>query len=168
MNDKKRKMLIGLLVLFGICITAIGTEATDPTMEIYPEKPAPGSTVAFTAEVTDENVTGVWLLFNECKSGDLCYVRQNVSMDPIGDDKYEVEVTLEHEDATYIQYWLEVETSDGWQEYLKISKVYLEEKQNGGNSNNGDGEDKDTPGFEFIGVIISAMFILLIIYKRKR
>ena len=106
-NNIRQILMINILVI-GICSMISGTitaDELDIEVTIDPEEPLPESTVTFTVEVDDENITGVWLNYNECKSEDLCYVRQNISMNHASDDTYEATIDLEHDDATYVQYF---------------------------------------------------------------
>ena len=93
---------------------------------------------------------------------------------------YESSITLIHDDATYITYWLEFKANNVWQAYFKGddgkgTKITLSEPingddddddttSNGGNKNG----DTDTPGFGFISILISIMLILIFVYMRKR
>lgn len=161
------------IVLVGLCLTIISgfVVADEPTLELNPEKPYPQSDVTFTAEVTDENILEVRLEIQECNANtQICYPKQNLSMTEVSTGTYESTVTLQHADATYIQYTLKIKTTDGWDEYFKETKVNLSEKPSNGDTNgdkNGN-TNEDTPGFEFVGLALSVMFIMFILYKRKR
>ena len=156
----KRKTAFAVLIACAAFL-AVPVHAAEPTMEIDPDQPAPLSTVTFTAQI-DDTATAVRLLIQECNGNTgICYVRQNLSMSDMGDGSYQKTVTLEHEDATYIQYSLLVQTSNGWTTYLEETKVTLQEQQSNGDTNG-------TPGFELAGMLLAAMFIMVLVVWRKR
>ena len=145
------------------------SSAGEPTVDIKPASPTPESTITFTATVEDENTTEVRLVLQECDGNTgICFTKQNISMNSVDLDTYEISFALEHSEATYIQYSLLVKSNEGWKTYLDKTKFNLTEKQNGDNGKDNNNKDNDTPGFEFIGVLISVIFILLILNKRKR
>lgn len=182
MKKNTKNILIVTIVILGLHMSMVGSisAANLPTMEIKPPNPAPESTISFTANIEDENTTEVWIHIQECdENAGLCFPDsvKNESMTDLGDGKYEVSIALIHDDATYITYWLEVKTSDAWSNYFKGTdgkgtEITLSESGNGDDdddtSGNGGDESGGTPGFEFIGVLISAIFILFILNKRKR
>ncbi len=138
--------------------------SAQPIVTLNPVAPYPQSSVTVTADVTGIEATHVYIIVQECngKTG-ICYPdEQNASMTQKTTNTYETTMTLKHNDATYIQYTLVVENNEGWTKYLNLTKAYLSEKP----SDNG--ESSDTPGFEFIGLGFSIMFISFILYKRRR
>jgi len=160
-NMKKRRecIIIAILTLLSLYLSIVGVVASeDPTVLVNPEKPARKSSVTFTAEFDDSDIQNVYLKYNECND-EICYSLYNKSMTSIGDNKFEVDITLVKDDATYIQYWLEVESTDGWSNYLEISNVYL--------STGSGGDSNGSPGFEFLLVALSVMLIV-VVFKRKR
>lgn len=176
-----RRILIIAIVILGFLMTTFNSISAEnePTIEIKPQSPTPESTITFTATVKDENTTEVWLHIQECdENTGICFSDsvKNESMTNLGSGKYEVSITLLHDDATYIQYWIDVKTSDLWNDYLKGpdgkgTKKTLSEPVNGDDDDstvNGGDKNGETPGFEFIGVLISVIFILLMFNKRKR
>lgn len=164
----KRNMNRYLLTIFlfiGLAISTTGVIAyIEPIIEIDPEVPTPGSKVTFTSSITNNGkISNVRLIVKECKSDDLCYSDSfNESMKEKEMDIYEVEITLRHDTATYIQYHVEYMDNEIWVKSDSV-KLNLKIESNNGNSNSGNG----TPGFELISflVIISTF---LIIYRRKR
>jgi hypothetical protein len=171
MKKNTVKILIIAIAIFGFYISTFSNVSAEnePTMEIKPASPTPKSTITFTATLSDENTTDVRIVLQECdaKTG-ICFTKENISMNSIDTDTYETMFTLEHAEATYIQYSLVVNSNDGWKTYLDKTKFNLSEKQNGENGKNDTNNDNDTPGFEFIGVFISVIFIFIILNKRKR
>ena len=173
MKKNTKNILIVTIVILGLHMSMVGSisAANLPTMEIKPPNPAPESTISFTANIEDENTTEVWIHIQECdENAGLCFPDsvKNESMTDLGDGKYEVSIALIHDDATYITYWLEVKTSDAWSNYFKGTDGKGTEITLSESGGNGGDRSEGTPGFEFIGVFISAIFILLILNKRKR
>ncbi len=179
-NNTKRILIITIAILGFFMLTLNNiSAANEPTIEIKPQSPAPESTITFTPTIKDENTTEVWLHIQECDANTgICFSDsvKNESMTDLGGGKYEVSITLLHNDATYIQYWIDVKTSDAWIDYFKGSDgkgtiINLSAPVNGDDDDstvNGGDKNGETPGFEFIGVLISVIFILLILNKRKR
>ena len=164
---KNKKIIATIFVLMGLIISnASIVSATDPTVTLDPSQPEPKSTVTFTASVDIDDVSEVRLLISECNvNTGICFSdsNKNLSMAEVSDGQYEATTALTHDDATYVQYTLLVKTDAGWTKYLEETKVNLKlSDNNGGNTNNG------SPGFEIIGFIFSAMFILAFYNKRKR
>ena len=159
MKKRRECIIIAILILLSLYLSIVGAVAAeDPTVLVNPEKPARKSSVAFTAEFDDSDIQNVYLKYNECND-EICYSLYNKSMTSIGDNKFEVDITLVKDDATYIQYWLEVESADGWSNYLEVSKVYLSIASNG--------DSNGSPGFEFLLVALSIVLIA-VVFKRKR
>ncbi len=157
----RKYILIGAIIILMLNITEIIYGQAQPNITITPEHPSPGSTVAFTVEIEDENISEVWIEIQEC-NGDkgICYPKQNLSMEETSSGVYKGTVSLQHNDATYIQYTLKIKTTVGWSEYFKEAKVTL---STGGVSNDGS-TGKDSPGFEFLLVITA----LLVLFYRRR
>ena len=163
--QKRGYIFITLMILILSIFTIIPVSA-EPTITLDPETPYPQSSVTFTANLADVDTTNVYILVQEC-NGDtgVCYPDEtNASMTQKTADSYDVTITLKHNDATYIQYTLLVENNSEWTKYSELTKVNLGEKP----SDNGDGTENGTPGFEFVVLLFSIMFISLILYKRKR
>jgi len=162
--NKKTFLLGGLLVLL-LSMMLSPLASAQPTVSLNPEKPYPQSTVTFTANIGDIEASEVCIIVQECNgnSGIWYPDKQNASMTSADASAYEATITLRHDDATYLQYTLLVHTSEGWDTYLKETKVYLSEKPS---STDGDSE-KETPGFEFVAFASAIMFISLILYKRR-
>ncbi len=161
--------IIFFMMLVTSLFVANSVNAADPTITVDPDPPVAESTVTFTAELDDEGIIDVWLKVQECNANTgICFPDslQNISMSE-QDGKYIVSATLGHDDATYIQYTINVETSTGWIEYLKDTKINLSEKPNGNGTTNGGGDDNGTPGFEII-TLLFAVLVGVSLYKRKR
>jgi hypothetical protein len=164
MNVVKNGMIV-LLILAVLLFSSIIISA-DATVDFIPEKPKPKDTIEVTAKISDANVNEVHVLIQECNENTgVCYTKQNFTMVEMSGNIYTTSVSLEKDDATYLQYTIHVKTSDGWIEYNKDTKVDYEKAS----SNNGKTDsNNDTPGFEFITLALSIMFISLILYRRKR
>lgn len=164
-KQNKRVMYATLLLLVVSSFTMM-TASADPTVTVDPTSPYPQSTVTFTANQVDEDATSVRIIVQECNENTgVCYPDEtNETMTQKTADSYDITVTLKQKDATYIQYTLLVENNGELTQYSKLTKVTLSEKP----SDNGGDTDNDTPGFEFVGLAFSIMFISLILYRRKR
>ena len=157
-----RRFIVGLILLtiFG-GIQVLGSD--EPSLIVTPSNPTSGSTVTFTVNISEENVSGIWLEIQEC-NGDkgICYPRQNISMQENNPGTYQLSIDLKHDDATYIQYTLNIETTSGWKEYFKENKVNLSKEDNA-SSNNNDG----TPGFEIIGLLAASLMTVILLRRRR-
>ena len=168
MKNKTRKILITTIVILGLCVfsnTVLGDSG--PIVTLDPVKPAPKSTVVFTVNDIKENVSEVWLQVSEC-SADLgiCFQdsKQNVSMEGIKASTYEYTVKFIHDDATYIQYSLAIKNESEW---VNIDLIIVDLDLGSNNDNLGNGENNDTPGFEFIP-LLAAISIGILLFRRKR
>lgn len=162
-NEQKIIVFVALAVMFFFG-TSIGAAVVPMMGEVVlnPEIPTPQSDVTFSVDVTGDNVSSVWLILEECKQG-LCYQKRNISMPKEG-EIYETEVTLGHEDTTYITYYVEVNSNGEWTHSENVS-LTLAEKPNG--NQDGDGDGKKTPGFELVPFIVAAGLAVLLL-RRKR
>ena len=85
-----------------------------------------------------------------------------------GTNYYEADVTLLHDDATYITYFIEVYANNTWYQLRDFENVTLATPSNGnGNTQNGNNNGNGTPGFETTFVIL-ALIIGVIYFSRKR
>ena len=164
------KNAIYMTLVMSLLMTSL-IVAAEPTVTLDPEAPKPEATVTFTATVDDDNVSSVWLNIQECTAvTGICFgdSKQNLSMTEQADGTYEASATLTHDDATYVQYTLFVETSEGWIEYLTDTKSNLDIESDDDGTTNGDGNGGGgIPGFEIIAVL-AAISIAIIILRRKR
>jgi len=174
MKNKTRKILITTIVILAI-YTNIGSVMAEiePNIELYPEKPAPQSTVTFNATFPSvSDLDEVVILVEECTAS-ICFIDSfNESMTMLNTDIYTTKITLKHGDAIEMKYRLGYSSNGtwNWEPPLmeNMTSVSLATEQNNGNSNGGNNDTNETPGFEVIGVLISVIFILLILNKRKR
>ncbi len=170
-NVKKnmRKFLIATIVIVGLCVsTSDVMAAIEPTIVLDPEEPTSQSTVLFTVTIPDsETVSNVRLIVKECKEGDICFTDSfNESMTEKDVDAFEVEITLKHDTATYIEYHVGYLNNDVWEE-SDSEKLDLKIESNNGNSNGGNDNTNETPGFEFIP-FLAAISIGILLFRRKR
>ena len=168
-NKKNITKIIQLIIVWSLILQVVPVIQAQPTIDITPTKPEAESDVTFEVDLTGENVQNAYLWIQECNiNTGICYTDQNVSMTETSDGIYETTFTLEHDDATYFQYSIIVDTGSGWSTFFEETKVNLAEpSNNNGNTGNGD-SGEDTPGFEFVALFLSVIFILLIMYRRKR
>ena len=121
-------------------------------IDISPGVPAPLSTIEFTvSDFGSSNVENVTLYVQEC-SNETNY--ENISYPMIGNQyqEYRTNVTLIHEDATYIQYHVEC-VIEGVLEYTPILTLDLQ-------------VERKTPGFELV-IVIGAIAVSLFLRRKK-
>ena len=152
------------LCLYLSISSVMAQPAVDITFE--PEEPAPESTITFTATVSGENISEVYICLSECKEG-LCYADSfNESMDEISEGVYQKEITMIHSDATYIEYWAVFNDNGTWYDFQEETANLKTSSDDNGDTTNGDDTD-DTPGFEMILILLS-LVALIFLFKRKR
>lgn len=165
---KTNKKLSITIILF-LSLSAFNVIA-DPTIEnitTNPTEPERLSSFTVIASITGENINSVTVTISECteKPTEQCFVaHSNIPMALNDNGKYEAEVTLTGTQGSidHIQY-LFVINDNGTEYQIGDLKTYLKTD----NGNNNDGGDNETPGFELI-ILLSAVFISLIILRRKR
>lgn len=168
MNNKnitKKTSIFAVFLLMIISTVSIVYASAQPTVTLNPESPYAQSTVTFTANIADIDVSNVYINVQECNGNlGLCYPDEsNVSMTQKSAYAYEATLTLKHSDATYIEYTLIVENNGNWMNYLESTKVTLSDKP----SDNG-GSTSDTPGFELTIFALATIFISFILFRRRR
>ena len=173
MENKKSKTIITVAII-GMAMLAITSTAATPSVEIEPKHPKPQDAVTFTATFSEnENIEKVVIRVEECGNepdiGYVCYIDKfNETMTKTSNDTYKITITLKHKNAIDMHYQLGVLSGNSWSWYPEddMTSVDLDtpSDSNGDNGNN----DTDTPGFEFIGLLLSVMFISLILHIRKR
>ncbi len=136
------------------------------TISINPGTPEPASEITFMIDVHEENVSEVWIVVGECRSSEFCYPPQNISMEPVTDTEYEKAVMLQYDDSTYINYYANIKSEDGWEQTESV-KLYLSAPSNGNGSTNGDGTS-NTPGFEGVLLLLSLVIVVSLVRKKKR
>jgi hypothetical protein len=179
---KKTKQVLMTTSIIGLFLIAAGLlTSAEPIVEditVSPEDPEPLSEVTFIATITsNESLDQVNIIVRECKKvegQELCFVDSfNESMSSF-ENTYRTELTLKHDDATYIKYNLVIKSNGTWYEYDPIQLELSVETGNGdgtnGNGSNGDNGgngDDGTPGFEIIPFLI-AVVIGVLLFRRKR
>ena len=173
MKRKTSTLMIIGVALAGFSIWGGGAKAAEPTVEsisLTPPDPSVRSPITFTVTMTsDESLTDVRIIVQECTEG-ICYRDFfNESMTLMGENTYQTSLTLIHEDATYIKYHVEAGTSEQWYTFDVTEKNLTNEPSNGdGDQNgNGNGEPDESPGFELV-ISIGALSLLVFLMKRKR
>ena len=164
-----------MVAIISITMLAVTNAAATPSVEIDPKHPKPQETVTFTATFSEsENLEKVVMLVEECGNepdiGYICYTDGfNETMTKTSNDTYKITITLKHKNAIDMEYQLGFFSGNSWSWYPKsnMTSVDLNTSSNS-NGDNGNENKTDTPGFELTGILISAIFILLILNKRKR
>jgi len=164
-----------MVALIGINMLAITNAVAGPSVEIDPEHPKPQGTVTFTAIFSEnENVEKIVILVEECGNepdiGYICYIDGfNETMTKTSDDTYKTTITLKHKNAIDIHYQLGFFSDSNWSWYPENAMTSVDlDTSSDSNGDNGNENKTDAPGFEFTWVLISAIFILFILNKRKR
>ena len=168
MKHTNNKILaIFAVALIGFIVFSTSSMADEiPEVDIIPEKPSANDNIEVTINTNNANVEEVYFIFSECVGDTMCSSDQNVSLAEILPNIFSKSITLDwRDDATYMQYTVVTRDSQGWNTYYNKTKVYYEISS----PNNGDtNDDNNTPGFEFVALALSIMFISLILYRRKR
>ncbi|RKY93599.1 MAG: hypothetical protein DRQ06_06480 [Candidatus Hydrothermota bacterium] len=170
----KSSMVAAFFVISTILlnISVLGEPVVN-SVSIEPEEPTLKSNVTVTVNFSWSNITSVTLIMNECSAIlQQCFEpAQRTDMSLQANGEYSGSVKLTRDETTYIQYYFEVNVDNETYEVGKFNpwKVNLSlnnENQNGGTSNGGE-SNKGTPGFELV-LVLTALFIGIIYYKRKR
>jgi len=172
MKYYKKIILYAIILIFTMNFLVINTIA-EPVINVtvIPDEPEPLSTVSFTANITsEETVDEVYVKIHEC-TPTICFFIKNLSMEFDGDE-YSVDFTLEHSDATYFNYSLEIKSGDSWYrtEETSVTLKIEASNENDNNGNTGETEEDNNggiPGFEIL-IFMIAVFITLIFFRRKR
>jgi len=172
---KKTMPLIMAIILVVLTIPSVNAA---PTVELNPAKPKPLETVTFTATIPNvENIQQVTIRVQECGNepniGYICYTDEfNETMTESAADTYTGSVTLAQKNSIELKYQLKYLTDGGWTTYPEddLVTVDLDTSYQNNDDTSGNGEDtpSNTPGFELSLLFISAIFISLILYRRKR
>lgn len=155
----------GVLIL-GLCFLMSSMAVAEPTVLEITSEPghlAPLSTITFTARLSGENISEVYIIVKECKGEDQCFfpkINESMTKDAMGE--YQAKVTLKHAKADNIGFWLVVKSDDGfWYDFQDdVKKIGLTV----GPSD----DDKGIPGFELVTMIFVIVMILFVFKKRKR
>ncbi|MBS3778732.1 MAG: hypothetical protein KGY50_05535 [Candidatus Thermoplasmatota archaeon] len=179
MKQKKYKtglMLFSFSLLFSVILVSVPMVSSEEnlTVTIQPDNPKPKETVTFTATIPDvDNIQQVNIHVEEC-SNEICFIDDfNETMAETSENTYTATITLRHEDANYFRYELNYLTENDWVIYpesKEMIKIDLDTSDQTNDDTGGNAEDtsSDTPGFETIALFISVIFILLMLYRRRR
>jgi uncharacterized membrane protein YeaQ/YmgE (transglycosylase-associated protein family) len=166
MKNEQRFLLFFLVI--GIITATFGSAlAAVPILgevTLSPEHPTKLSKITFTVNVSGEDIKTVKIIVLECNAttGICQNNRDNQTMQHIEGSFYRANVTLDYTPASYITYWVYVE-SNAETTILPNThgvKFNLSVASNNGNNDNG---GKKTPGFEgvlFIAAVCGAMILL--------
>lgn len=167
---KNKQKIILYAIIIGCITTTFGTAlAADPILgevTLNPEHPTKLSKITFSANIIGEDIETVKIIVLECNAttGICQNNRDNQTMQHIEGSLYRTNITLDYATASYITYWVYVESVTGVTTTLPNAqgvKINLSVgSNNGNNSNNGNDE---TPGFEvvlFIVAVCSAMIVI--------
>jgi hypothetical protein len=174
----QQKFLLFFLVIGMITATFGSALAAAPILggvTLSPEHPTKLSKITFTVNVSGEDFKTVKIIVLECNAttGICQNNRDNQTMQHIEGSLYRADVTLDYTPASYITYWVYVESNAGTTSLLPNThgvKLNLSvASNNGNNSNNGSDNNggKKTPGFEGV-LFIAAVCGVMILLGRKR
>jgi hypothetical protein len=166
MKEIGRKLKIGtiFMVVLGIFLIPIVSAETEVTYKVEPIEPKPLSDVTITVKIDDDTVSFVYLEMQECTAAGICYGWDtNVSMDSLGDNKYQATITLEHDDASYFSLRTQIDRGGEMEQTAEYKVDLIVEDGGNGDSNNG----SNTPGFEII-LLLTAVILGMVLFKRKR
>lgn len=168
MMNKIGNILLICLLCMGMFLSAAFTLVGDsPSVDITlnPAKPAPKSIVTISVDISDDSISTVHLLINECnKEAGVCHMPQNISMNKVDDETYEADVELEYDDATSITYHIAVNSEGKWtiyNEYTTALSINSDDSDKNGNDSNG------SPGFETVVFLITIACVLFLFKKFK-
>ncbi len=168
MMNKVGKVLLIYLLGMGMFLSAAFTLVGDsPSVDINlnPLNPTPKSVVTFSVDINDDSISTVRLLINECNKEDgVCHMPQNISMNKVDDDTYEVDVKLEYDDVTSITYHIAVKSDGKWTKYNEYT-TYL--SINSDNSDKNGNDSDGSPGFETVVFLITVACVLFLFKKFK-
>ncbi|RLF34929.1 MAG: hypothetical protein DRN08_03885 [Thermoplasmata archaeon] len=168
--DNKISLVVVLCCIIMFLSLNIVVASETPVVESIsysPENPSPGATLTFNATITGSNISSVYLIVEECK-GDFCFAdKQNITMNATDNDMYQTEVTLKHEDATTVRYYLIIKSNNIWYEDTPHEFDLSEKTTPNGNDTTGD-TSFNTPGFELILLITATISVLLYSTMRKK
>ncbi len=165
-----RKITTPLIIIIIMTLLTSTAIADDIEVDISPQEPQAMDSIDITVSITNQaisNPEGVFAIIQECNANTgICYTKENTSMSKESSDTYSAIINLNHDDATYLQYTIAIQTATGWNTYMENTKVTYQTSSNGdGGDTNG---NNDSPGFEFILIALSIIFITMMMYKRKR
>jgi hypothetical protein len=175
--ENTQKFLLFVIILgivFATFETALAAEPILGEVTLNPQHPAKLSKITFTATIIGEDIKTVKIIVLECnETTGICQnTRDNQTMQHIGGSLYETNITLDYSTASYITYWVYVESNTGETITLPDAhgvKLNLSVSSNNGNSGNGNNTNGngETPGFE-AAFFIAAICVALIFISRKR
>ena len=172
------KKLLLAIILCSACLffPSVTAQPTIERVTLFPAEPWAKSTITFNVTISSETtIDTVYIIVRECKTG-FCYSDSlNQTMDSLGSNIYQTSLTLKHEDATYIEYLVNIQSEQTLYK-SDVTIVNLSEKpSNGTNGTNGNGNHQNgntngnqTPGFEFLFVFIAIIILYIITRKRYR
>lgn len=158
----QRRMLITAAAMLSMMSTGIGVTAVPVFGDIVLDPAAPTALSTFTVSVsaTGETPSEVRIIVEECNGvTGVCYPDvKNISMTEVTAGSYSADVTLTHDDATYITCVANAHTNGVWTPSEKKTV----------NLSTGGTDGKKTPGFELALFVAAAGISMFLILMRKR
>jgi hypothetical protein len=172
-------MLLLFVIVIGSVTATFGSAlAAEPILgevTLNPEHPTKLTKITFTANIIGEDIKTVKIIVLECNAttGICQNNRDNQTMQHIEGSLYRANVTLDYAPASYITYWVYVESNTGATTTLPDThgvKLNLSVTSNNGNNGNNSDGGKKSPGFEVVLIIaaVCGAVILVVLVGRKR
>ncbi len=161
-----------IIILSTVAVASLPVSFAQPEIGgiyIYPTQPTPLSTITFTIGLYKNNssIDDVRLIFQECMDN-FCFIdSNNISLNYSYSccmSFYKAKFTLGHPDATQIKYHVEILSNGIWYGYNTsfINIVRTNDKKID------NPKDKHTPGFDFLLIVFSIFFILILTRLKKK
>lgn len=169
-NERKLLLIIITTSIIGSIFGSVMAAAPIlGEVTLNPEYPTKLSKITFTANVIGEDIQTVKIIVLECNAtAGICEKkRDNKTMQHIGGSVYRENITLDYATASYITYWVYVESNAGATTTLPDTqgvKLNLSVTSNNGNNDNG---GMKSPEFEVV-LFIAAVCAAMILLGRKR
>jgi len=176
---KNERMFLLIVIVTGIISATFGSAlAAEPILgevTLNPEHPKKLSKITFNVNVIGDDIKTVKIIVLECNAtvGICENNRDNETMTHIEGSLYRANITLDYTPASYITYWVYVESGTGTTITLPDThgvKLNLSvDSNNGNNSTNGNNDNggNNIPGFEVV-LLIAAVSGAMILLGRKR
>lgn len=170
---KNERMFLLIVIVTGIISATFGSAlAAEPILgevTLNPEHPKKFSKITFNVNVIGDDIKTVKIIVLECNAtvGICENTRDNETMTHIEGSLYRANITLDYTPASYITYWVYVESNAGATTTLPDTpgvKLNLSVTSNNGNNDNG---GEKSPGFEVV-LFIAAVCGVVILLGRKR
>ena len=174
MKNKYKLLLVSILscIVLANCCQAAASQPALGDVTLSPEHPTKLSKITFTVNVIGEDITLVKLTVLECNwTNKICQnSRDNQTMDHIGGTVYRTNITLDYPTASYITYWVYIESIGAPPVVLPDAhgvKMNLSVSSADGNHTGDGGGGKKSPGFEIVLFAVAVCGAMILIGRRR-